>query len=110
MQDLGFPISKSLGQFKSFYGSTSGTAKTLPSLSFRPSIDFVASGSFVNLKLTTSFDLNFASILSFSFILRDEDFDKKFRSECGHSSLISSFAEKLVKEQASVKTDLEIAI
>ncbi|KAJ1381592.1 hypothetical protein SESBI_45014, partial [Sesbania bispinosa] len=70
MQKLGFPISKSLDQFKSLYGSASGTAKTLPSLSSRPSADSIASGSFANLKLT---------------------------------------AEKLVKEQASVKTDLEIA-
>ncbi|XP_061338516.1 synaptonemal complex protein 1-like [Gastrolobium bilobum] len=70
MQKLGFPISKSLDQFKSLYGSVSGTAKPLSSLSSRPSADSTSPGSFANLKLT---------------------------------------AEKLVKEQASVKTDLEIA-
>ncbi|KAL9277328.1 hypothetical protein ACSQ67_025124 [Phaseolus vulgaris] len=64
---LGFPISKSLDQFKSLYGSISGTSKPL---SARPSVDSISSGSFANLKLT---------------------------------------AEKLVKEQASVKTDLENA-
>ncbi|KAH1216106.1 Synaptonemal complex protein 2 [Glycine max] len=64
---LGFPISKSLDQFKSLYGSISATPKPLSS---RPSADSVSSGSFANLKLT---------------------------------------AEKLVKEQASVKTDLENA-
>ncbi|XP_027368383.1 synaptonemal complex protein 1-like [Abrus precatorius] len=64
---LGFPISKSLDQFKSLYGSIPGTAKPLSS---RPSKDSISSGSFANLKLT---------------------------------------AEKLVKEQASVKTDLENA-
>ncbi|KAK7321181.1 hypothetical protein VNO77_31545 [Canavalia gladiata] len=67
MQKLGFPISKSLDQFKSLYGSASGTAKALSS---RPSADSNSLGSFANLKLT---------------------------------------AEKLVKEQASVKTDLENA-
>ncbi|KAK7275766.1 hypothetical protein RIF29_16888 [Crotalaria pallida] len=71
MQKHSFPISKSLDQFKSRYGSASGTAKPF-SLSSRPppSADSISSGSFANLKLT---------------------------------------AEKLVKEQASVKTDLEIA-
>ncbi|KAK7385308.1 hypothetical protein VNO78_31024 [Psophocarpus tetragonolobus] len=64
---VGFPISKSLDQFKSLYGSISATSKPL---STRPSADSVSSGSFANLKLT---------------------------------------AEKLVKEQASVKTDLENA-
>ncbi|KHN21841.1 Synaptonemal complex protein 2 [Glycine soja] len=66
-KNLGFPISKSLDQFKSLYGSISATPKPLSS---RPSADSVSSGSFANLKLT---------------------------------------AEKLVKEQASVKTDLENA-
>ncbi|GAU38831.1 hypothetical protein TSUD_356820 [Trifolium subterraneum] len=70
MQRLGFPISKSLDKFKSLYGTTSGTAKSLSSISARQNTDSVSSGSFANLKLT---------------------------------------AEKLVKEQASVKTDLEIA-
>ncbi|XP_020228153.1 synaptonemal complex protein 1 [Cajanus cajan] len=64
---LGFPVSKSLDQFKSLYGSISGTSKPFSS---RPSSDSISSGSFANLKLT---------------------------------------AEKLVKEQASVKTDLENA-
>ncbi|RDX77797.1 Synaptonemal complex protein 1, partial [Mucuna pruriens] len=64
---LGFPISKSLDQFKSLYGSISGTPKPFSS---RPCADSVSLGSFANLKLT---------------------------------------AEKLVKEQASVKTDLENA-
>ncbi|KAL2317702.1 hypothetical protein Fmac_031578 [Flemingia macrophylla] len=64
---LGFPVSKSLDQFKSFYGSISGASKPFSS---RPSSDSISSGSFANLKLT---------------------------------------AEKLVKEQASVKTDLENA-
>ncbi|KAE9605917.1 hypothetical protein Lalb_Chr10g0102391 [Lupinus albus] len=70
MQKLSFPISKSLDQFKSRYGSASGTAKSLMLSSRPPSSDSISSGSFANLKLT---------------------------------------AEKLVKEQASVKTDLEIA-
>ncbi|MED6187258.1 hypothetical protein PIB30_074726 [Stylosanthes scabra] len=69
MQRLAFPISKSLDQFKSLYGSASATAKP-QSLSSRSSSDSISSGSLANLKLT---------------------------------------AEKLVKEQASVKTDLEIA-
>ncbi|XP_022637869.1 synaptonemal complex protein 1 isoform X1 [Vigna radiata var. radiata] len=64
---LAFPVSKSLDQFKSLYGSISGASKPLSS---RPSVDTVSSGSFANLKLT---------------------------------------AEKLVKEQASAKTDLENA-
>ncbi|KAL1321235.1 hypothetical protein HN51_065966 [Arachis hypogaea] len=69
MKRLAYPISKSLDQFKSLYGSASGTAKP-QSLSSRSSSDSISSGSLANLKLT---------------------------------------AEKLVKEQASVKTDLEIA-
>ncbi|KAJ1397620.1 putative synaptonemal complex protein 1-like [Sesbania bispinosa] len=32
MQELGFPISKSLDQFKSFYGLTSGTTKIIIAL------------------------------------------------------------------------------
>lgn len=110
MQKLGgFPISKSLDRFKSLYGSASGTAKPLSSsISARQSSDSVSSGSFANLKLTAGFDSDFTSIFVFFLLLLIVI--GKFERNAVMRCLISSSAEKLVKEQASVKTDLDIAV
>jgi hypothetical protein len=69
MQRLGLPISKSLDKFKSLYGTTSGTAKPLSSISARQTTDSVSSGSFANLKLTAGFDADFVLISSFFVLL-----------------------------------------
>jgi len=91
------------------YGSTSGTAKPLSSsISARQSSDSVSSGSFANLKLTAGFDSDFTSISGFFMLLLIVI--GKFERNVAMRCLISSCAEKLVKEQASVKTDLDIAV
>lgn len=97
MQKLGFPSVKSLDQFKSL----SRSAKSF-SFSSRPSTDSLTSGSFANLKLTAGFwSFNYECLLRSLKIFID--FDEFF-------VLIWLIAEKLVKEQASVKTDLEMAV
>lgn len=91
---------KSMDHFKSLAGSVPATAKSF-SFSLRPASDSISSGSFANLKLTAGFDRRIV-VVCFIFSKNLEYFVLVW--------LIYLFAEKLVKEQASVKTDLEISV
>lgn len=99
---LGLSGIKSLEQFKSLSGSSSGAAnKRIISNVSLASSESVSSGSFANLKLAAG--CNNLSKYFFSFLgKRFSDFDKL------HRLCLSS--EKLVREQASAKSDLELAV
>lgn len=103
MHKLGFSGLKSLDQFKSLSGSIPGTAKTF-SVPGRPSSDSITLGSFANLKLTAGLRFSRCSFY-FLFVFSMENFEPLLIK-----LLIHPFSEKLVKEQASVKTDLEMAV
>ncbi|KAH0920368.1 hypothetical protein HID58_028028 [Brassica napus] len=91
MQKLGFPAMKSLDQMRSAGRNLAFSSRQQPH-------DSVSSGNFSNLKSTAGsarFD-DFVPIVSLVLTIRDVS--------------VSVFAEKLVKEQASMKSDLELAV
>lgn len=105
MQKLGFPAMKSLDQMRS--SMAAGSGRNLTFSSRQQPHDSVSSGNFSNLKSTAGpplvrlcsrFD-DFAPIVSVIALFW-----------LFAMSPLLLFAEKLVKEQASMKSDLELAV
>lgn len=102
---LGLSGIKSLEQFKSLSGSSSGAAnkRIISNASFASS-ESVSSGSFANLKLAAG--CNDLSKYFFHFSANVTG-TMRILTNCILCCLSS---EKLVREQASAKSDLELAV